>query len=873
MMNQPLGYLGERPLDQQPTPPQDVNPLGKYSRKNKVEYLGENPKEKPEEKPESSLDKYKNKKSYEIKTGGGELKKDQEEDVTGVRPEQPKRDSYEDYLKELRGKLAQADEMQEQWQKEDTSDLWKGLAEGITHGGVEYDEPPTSPVARLTGKVIGSLPYVIGSFGLAKFGLTRLMPTIMAGGKGAGWLHNITSAVAPRLATTTTAATGFAASKEGVRAATGKDVNWEAIPEEAINWAAFDLALGGILVGAPAAYRRIKNFSKKDKESIFVKGVIPENLSARDYEATENAITEIRTKGREDLQRSTQKAQEDLDLQYSQKMANVKAEYEKGEYERGRLQQEYETKSAELEAENKAALEEWDRQSREWDQSVKRQESVQNALQLVKNQRQGGGSLQGRVTEGGQPLGIRSPTLPPPTRIQNEVGNIISPRRISNPTEAGERNVAGVRASDVVDRQAVNDAYTTSRQANEGLILPQEELANEIRAGLEELNSWGANAPPAVENIRTKLQSGLNELIEFNEAGEAIGYRPVSNQYLLDKAKALRDDMQYGFQHGDSYNINRPYVEAYQDAVERTAEALGNTEAATANRVARTKYREWAELYNNPYIRRYRNRIVNQPTTLFESSLSIDNYRTLDNVLSRSRDGAILSNETRRALVDNELKGFYKDPQKVSIEKLNETLNDLRPILNPGEEDAIRRVFIENKSSMKARGRKVSGEEKPEAPKAKTATKPPEGPTSVDIPNKPNLKDTPEMKEARKRADITEDQLQRYLKSKNGFDKIKEMMGPGKANEQIYNELVKHKARDILYGGKMRPNFKGTELSDRLNVRKDRELMEQLFSKEIVEEIDKAAIEIGQENVTKESLKRLVKGTTAIKFINTFFPL
>lgn len=763
------------------------------------------------------------------------------------------------------------------------SNVAKGIASGITAGLSEkvdllkLGETEEEQFSGNIGKAIGiGLPigYAIKALSLP----LRLLP------EAAKWTYRIL-----QTGIAGTAVGGYEAAREAIA---GEELDPYTIGTHAAIGAGADILLrGGIGI-----YRWFKNLKPAQQAKFLASGELPEDLSIADYKKYQDVVVpEIHKAAAEDYERALAAATKANDTKFNQKMANVKAEHERqladlakheAEYaeQAPRAKKEYENKlnqvKAEHEAEmtniqkqNDAAMAEFDQQKEIYEAAKRRQDIVEQAIQPKESE---AASLEGRVKEGGEQLPIKPEAPPKQTPVQEEVGNIIYPERIANKTEAGTKNIKAVRATDDADYKVVKNLYEVSDQLNEGVISEHPQLANELRAWIEDWSQM-PNQTPIEQQRLASAKRLLNALLEKDEAGIAIGFSEVSNKVILDQAKVLRNSLSYDFSHGNPEGILKPFIDALQDAAESAAMVAGNTEAVAANKAARTAYRKWAETYQNPFIRSLRNTKNKNPTKSFDKSLNIDDFNKLNDVLSRSYSGQQLADQTRRELVDKYVGKFLKETGRFDKEGFNAALRDLKPILKPGEEQSIRQAVNQSQKRPVIIAEKVEVPKQPSAPKLKQGPetvripsyKQPfrqhKAPEVVKIPAKPEVKPTAAMKEAAKRMKITPEEAIAQTNSVTGLRNLKKSLVGSPSGQQIYRDIGKRKIREILYEGKVKHEFTGEELYRVINKADNFNVISEIIGEDAAVDLLESAKSIADKRATVESIKKVAKKFATVK--------
>jgi hypothetical protein len=773
--------------------------------------------------------------------------------------------------------------------------LYKGVLKGVTLGASEE--------------------YPLASLGVLGYGLNKLNSLKVKEediGAGAGELigetapltsslkalslplkaipktYKYTRAIYPTVAAAVTGSS-LEAGKEAIK---GEELSpWKI----GIHGALFGL-FDAVVRGAPVVYKWLKDLNPAQQAELLVEGAIPKDLPPTSYKFYQDEVVpRLQQAAEEEYASALETAVKENDAAFEQKMSNVRAQHEKEMYElaqkkqvsqeeAARYQEEYQNKvkqiaaehESELEAinkENEIAMAEYEKSKVDFERTKTRQEMVENTLSNIPQE--SSANLQGKVSARGEDIGVRPPPGLSRTPLEDEVGSIISKDRITNTYNAGQKNIEAVRATDKADYDVVKKLYNTSEELNESVIATHENLANDLRANLVELEAIPDPTPHQKQLISTTKKL-LNTLIKFGEDGQAIGFNPVSNKVLMDQAKALRHSIDFDFSHGNSSGIFKPTIGAIENSVEEAAISVGNKAAVEANKAARQGYKEWAELYQNKFIRNYRSKSNHRFSRTFKNSLNVDDYLQLDKVLSRTNAGQQVSAQTRRALVEKKLKPFLDNPRKMDKRAFNQAIEELRPVLKPGEEQAIRGTVDNARRTSGVQSKKIKEVKAPLEPKKRVIEsvniplfKPPKAnyqePTSVKIPVKPEVKPTPAMKTASKKMKITPEEIGKMTGTPTGLKDLRKELLKKEGGERVFNEIGQNKIKEILFEGNVKREFTGGELYNIINKGNNFDIISEIMGKEAATDLLESAAALGKKKVTADMLKKYAKKLGTVK--------
>lgn len=635
----------------------------------------------------------------------------------------------------------------------------------------------------------------------------------------------------------------------------GEEFNKEKIFESAQNFALFDLVLGAI----PGGYRWLKNLKPSAQEDLILKNLIPENMPPTDYKLLQDEIVpKLQQVGEAEYEQLYKTAVQDNDRVFQQELANVKGKHEGDLQKIEELKSEHAAKAQEIEQANQQAIAEYQQSKIEWEQQKTRQAMVEEAIDSVAQRPEAEG-IEFEATQGGEDVGVRpQPIQIAPTSLENRVGNLISETPIRNETVAGQESVGAVRATAKADYNNVRDLYKVNDKLNESVVQSHEDLSTQLTEIIDDLNLKG-NLTAYEQKIKANAQKTLSGLVQTDNAGNVIGFNDVSNNFILDQAKALRNSMYYDFAEGNPTKIFNPLINLYQEAANGAASAVGNEAAIQANNAARAANANWFRTYNQPYIRRFRNTNLHKDTALYKSALDIDNFTQLNEVLGRTNAGQNLSAQIRRELVNKKLAKFYENPARVNPAEFNTALDNLSTVLQPGEAESIRAAFRQARATRHIPAKQAAGVKEPKPPALKEVPKSKvKEPTSVKIPTKKAVTETPEMKKAAKLMNITPEQVNKLGNTPSGIKYLRKRLDT-QEGKKLFEEFSKNKIKKILYEGNTEKVFKGTELYDLINKGENFDLLSELIGEEATLELRSASREIGKSNVTKKAISKVAK--------------
>lgn len=288
-----------------------------------------------------------------------------------------------------------------------------------------------------------------------------------------------------------------------------------------------------------------------------------------------------------------------------------------------------------------------------------------------------------RVSAGGRNLEVSPPKLQSTaiSPLEEELGSIASKQKFSNATTGGKAIQKEVMELDRQAYQKVNDLYKRSRELNREIEAVHPQLVEKLENRLVELREIPEPSGPQKQLIGT-LENILKRL------GSKSGYRPISNQTLIDQVQSLRQKIDYDFAHGNASNIFRPVINDLQDAV--TIAAKKNPEALEAINAARKEYASWADAFDNPYIRPLRDKSNKDYTKIFKASQDFDEFNQLKDILERSAQGKVISSGVKREVLLKRMRPIVEKEGRVAQREIEDALHDLEAVFSPEEISSVR---------------------------------------------------------------------------------------------------------------------------------------------------------------------------------------
>jgi hypothetical protein len=686
----------------------------------------------------------------------------------------------------------------------------------------------------------------------------------------------------------------------------GKEFDVKEIVAGGLMFGGLHAATEALFKGVPAIYRWVKDLKPSQQSDLLVKGKIPDNFTPNEYKFYQDEVLpKIQEEAQKTYEKAYQEAVSENNKAYEQKLNQVKVEHERELYERGiqenineeefaKAQEEYENKlrmiAAEheqdlrlIQQENQKAIEEVQGQKQEYQKLKSRENLVRNAIEQIPEDSQI--DLLGRISQGAEDLSIwPKPIEPAKISLETKIGSVISPNSIEstapngrgNTTTAGKQLIEAVKANDAADYQLVNEAYKVSDELNAQINFTHPQLIEQLERTAEEIRSIPEASPPQ-KQLLGAIEKILGRLRTVDANGNITGFLDANNRVLQEQAKAFRYFMDFNFEHANARGIFSPTVGYLENAVEAAAEATGNEAAAEASKRARGLYRQWAQDYDNAYIRPYRDTRNFDYSKTFKSALDVDEYNVVNNILQRTNASQQVSGVVRRELVQKHLMPFLDNPKSVSQKEFDKVLRELGAVINSEEEQAIRQTFAEARRTPVITGKKIELPkikepknkviESVNIPLFKAKKKELPAMKPVKIPLKPEVKTTKSMQAAAKIMKSTPEEIMKMTDTPSGLKKLKSDL---KNHPELIKKMEKVKTKQILFEGNVERQFKGDELYRAINKGDNYSLLAEMWGEEEIADILVTAKQIGNKKITVDRLKKLGLHASTLKTLVLF---
>lgn len=442
------------------------------------------------------------------------------------------------------------------------------------------------------------------------------------------------------------------------------------------------------------------------------------------------------------------------------------------------------------------------------------------------------------VTKGGEELGIRverPPAVKTPEGLKGRIGNKISDSQIYNRNTTGRELQKVVRELDSKAYEEVNNLYDRSRDLNKSVNEIHPELAYKLQDSANEIRKI-ADPSSVQKRHLISLDKIVDSLATFDESGMITGYKPVTNQAMIEQMQSLRQIVDYDFAHGKPSGIFKPTINSIEDDLIQVSHRTGNASAAESILDAKDAYRDWSTKYDNDYIRPYRDISNRDYAKLFDKTLDTDNFNVMKDLIGDTSEGAQIVKATQREIAEKQLSKVMKDPKNISKPDLEKTYRELETVLDKKQMDGVR-------------------EEVSDATKR--------------FPNQVRVLKTPEkipidMKAIQKYTNKTPEQIEGMVNSRSGIRDLRSDLGKTESGKKLFDKFKQQKIQEILRGEKIKGEFSGDDIYKVMNNKKNYDLIEELTSPQEAKAILDASKEIANRKFTMENIRKI--GSKLMKF-------
>lgn len=301
--------------------------------------------------------------------------------------------------------------------------------------------------------------------------------------------------------------------------------------------------------------------------------------------------------------------------------------------------------------------------------------------------------IQGKVTPGGAPLGLKiSPTTAGKETTTQKAGEIFSKDRIYNPTQGGKgikNEIAQNSEKKYAETNKLYDSLDNDLKTVSGNV---PDLANKLDITLQELKTIPDKVKSAPEKqLQSAIDDILNNISLRNREGKIVATAPVNALELNKWARSLGHQIDFDFAHGQPKGIFKNTVGQLKDAVKELIKTHQEIEQRFS--AANKSYSEWAQTYNNEYTRPFLDKSNQDYEKLYRSTQNPDELNMLKNALN-SPKGEQYKNALIREFVEKEIAPFSQG-KNIDLAKLDETLRRLESVATPEQVSQVKEIILE----------------------------------------------------------------------------------------------------------------------------------------------------------------------------------
>jgi hypothetical protein len=365
--------------------------------------------------------------------------------------------------------------------------------------------------------------------------------------------------------------------------------------------------------------------------------------------------------------------------------------------------------------------------------------------------------------------------------LQSDVGQIVSPSKFSNTTNAGTQLAKYFTKESDLEYKKVNNAYKKSSAANKGIETIRPQLASDLERVYNQLTE--APVPSAIE--KDTLQTIRS--IQRELGSEERGYKEISNQALIDQIQSINRKNQSELILGNAKNIYRVIINALERELERSAKDF--PEALSALKEARAARRKWGELYDNDTVYSLKDPSNRSPSKTYNALLTPDNIKIVENAIGKTPQGMQFVNRLKRDYTEKVMAPFSKGKGTDTIEYQN-AIKELVPVIGKEKTAAIDKIYKtqtkvkknyqKKKEKVSQKRAEIESKNKAEIARAKKEQDLYKKEISLIEENKKSF--AQHVRQAQK---LTEDAEKLYQSQLKDLQKQKPYYGM--TNEQIYN--------------------------------------------------------------------------------------
>lgn len=276
--------------------------------------------------------------------------------------------------------------------------------------------------------------------------------------------------------------------------------------------------------------------------------------------------------------------------------------------------------------------------------------------------------------------------------IAEEIPKTISPEKFKNTTKAGMELERAVSSPYKRLTRLEKKAYDRSRAANRGVEAIHPKLEASLKGSLEELEKIPDPSAPLKRFIES-TKKVLNNISERAPSGELVGYKPISNQVLIDQIQEYNQIPKFDFPTDTKTGIFKTLINKLTEAVDKTAKKF--PQANRSWKKAKELHARKSELFADPDVSKWTKLSDKNYSKEFRSSIDIDKIRKIKPVLEETAHGRDVLQKMKRDLVEKTFEDYFPLGKRFERREIAAALSELEPILTKKELHVVERLFEE----------------------------------------------------------------------------------------------------------------------------------------------------------------------------------
>jgi len=185
----------------------------------------------------------------------------------------------------------------------------------------------------------------------------------------------------------------------------------------------------------------------------------------------------------------------------------------------------------------------------------------------------------------------------------------------------------------------------------------------------------------------------MKEIGERAPDGSLIGYKPISNQTLINQIQEYNQIPKFDFPTDTKTGIFKTLINKLTSAVDATASKYPRANKAWQE--AKAIHAEKSDLFGDPDVSKWTRLADKNYSKDFLSTIDIDKIRKLQPVLKRTSEGRSVLQKMKRELVQETLENTFSVGNRFNKEAISRQIAELEPILTAEEIKEVERLFAE----------------------------------------------------------------------------------------------------------------------------------------------------------------------------------